>query len=113
MNEFSRGDIWLATLDPVRGREQAGTRPVVIISEDEFNDCPAGLVVIVPFTTRDRGVPSHVPVEKGGSGLKRRSFIMCEQVRSTSKKRLLKRLGNVSDNTMSEVENTLRHLLDL
>lgn len=113
MNEFSRGDIWLAALDPVRGREQAGTRPVVIISEDEFNNCPAVLVVTVPFTTRDRGVPSHVSVEAGGAGLKRKSYIMCEQVRSMSKKRLIRRIGNVSSAAIFEVENAIRHLLEL
>ena len=104
MNEFSRGDIWLAALDPVRGREQAGTRPVVIVSADEFNSCPAGLVIVVPFTKRERGVSSHVRVDATEAGLKHESFSTCEQMRSISKKRLLKRMGNLGDKAMSQLE---------
>jgi mRNA interferase MazF len=45
-----RGDIWLADLDPVRGREQAGRRPILIVSVDGFNQSKAGLAIVVPLT---------------------------------------------------------------
>ncbi|HYN21742.1 MAG TPA: type II toxin-antitoxin system PemK/MazF family toxin, partial [Thermoanaerobaculia bacterium] len=46
-----RGEVWLASLDPVRGHEQAGTRPVLIVSEDLFNRGPAELIIALPVTS--------------------------------------------------------------
>ena len=46
-----RGEVWLVDLDPTRGREQAGKRPALVISTNEFNGSPADLVVIVPITS--------------------------------------------------------------
>ncbi len=66
----ARGEIWLVNLDPTIGREQAGERPVVILSTDRFNRGPAGLVIVAPMTTRDRRLPLHVavdPPEGGGT----------------------------------------------
>jgi mRNA interferase MazF len=50
----------MAQLDPIRGHEQAGTRPILIISDDLFNRGPAGLVIAVPITSRLRPIPFHV-----------------------------------------------------
>lgn len=108
----SYGEVWLADLDPVRGREQAGRRPVLVVSADRFNRGPAELVIVVPFTTRDRRIPVRVPVEAPEGGLRERSFAMCEMVRSISRGRLLDRAwGSVSRSTMSEVSDRLRVLL--
>ena len=108
-----RGEVWLASLDPVRGREQAGTRPIVIVSDSKFNNCPAGLVIAIPLTTRNRGISSHIAVDARDAGLKHASFAMCEQTRSVSKKRLLKRLGKVASSTVGEIDHALRLLLGL
>jgi mRNA interferase MazF len=83
------------------------------VSEDTFNQGPAGLVIIVPMTTRDRGIPIHIAVSPPDGGVRHRSFIKCEDVRSISVERLLERWGTISDQTISIVEDHLRVLLGL
>jgi mRNA interferase MazF len=111
--KIARAEIWLADLDPTRGHEQAGKRPVLIISEDLFNAGGADLVIGVPLTSVIRTISSHVRLAPPEGGIKKPSAIMCEAVRSIAKERLLKRWGNVSEKTMLEVENTLRILMRL
>lgn len=108
-----RGEVWLAQLDPVRGHEQAGTRPVLVISDDLFNRGPAGLVIALPITSRLRPIPSHIRISPPQGGLAVESAALCEGVRSISKERLLKRLGLVNRGTMEMVEDRLRILLRL
>jgi len=109
----SRGEIWLVDLNPVRGREQAGRRPALIVSVDEFNHGPADLVVVLPITSRAKGIPWHVVVEPPEGGVQRRSFIKCEDVRSISKERLIERWDRVRKETMEQVDDRLRILLGL
>jgi mRNA interferase MazF len=109
----SRGEIWLADLDPTRGREQSGTRPVLVVSTDDFNHGPAELVVVIPITSKRKGVPWHVLVPPAEGGLKAKSYIKCEDVRSVSRARLTKRWGQVSEPTMDAVEDRLQILLEL
>lgn len=103
----------MAQLDPVRGHEQAGTRPILIVSDDLFNRGPAGLVIAVPVTSRLRPVPFHVRIVPPQGGLTVESAALCEAVRSISKERLLRRLGAVSVETLALVEDRLRVLLRL
>ena len=88
-------------------------RPALVVSVDAFNHGPAELAVIVPLTTTERGIPLHVPVNPPEGGVRQRSFIKCEDVRSVSRERLTDRWGSVSGNTMTAVEERLRILLDL
>jgi mRNA interferase MazF len=111
--QTSRGDIWLVNLEPTRGREQAGKRPALVLSVDPFNNGPADLVVVIPITTKAKGIPFHVPVKPPEGGLKQESFIKCEDVRSIAKERLIQRLGAVTQRTMSAVEDRVRILLGL
>jgi mRNA interferase MazF len=111
--EPARGEIWYAELDPVRGHEQAGTRPCLIISVNRFNRGRAELVIVAPCTTRARGLASHVDVSPPEGGLTVRSYIKCEDLRSISKERLRQRVGSVSVLTMAQVEVRLRDLLGL
>ncbi len=108
-----RGEVWLADLDPTEGREQAGRRPVLVVSVSVFNQSRADLVVIAPITSTVHAIPWHVPVSAAEGGLKNASEIMCEAVRSVSKIRLSKRWGIVSPKTLSAVEDRLRILLGL
>ena len=62
--EPSRGEIWLADLNPIRGHEQAGTRPVLVVSTNLFNKGPAGLVFVLPLTRTNRRIPAHIPIDK-------------------------------------------------
>ncbi|MFI5006297.1 MAG: type II toxin-antitoxin system PemK/MazF family toxin [Solirubrobacterales bacterium] len=107
------GEVWLADLNPTRGHEQAGRRPVLVISEDLFNRGPAGLVIVLPMTSTIRNVPTHVPVSPPEGGVKNRTAILCDGVRSVSIERLVVRWGAVDRPTMAAVEDRLRILLRL
>ena len=87
MTQPSRGEIWLADLDPTRGREQAGQRPVLIVSEDLFNHGPADLVIICPLTSTLRRIPAHIHVTPPEGGLRMPSAILCDAVRTIAKTR--------------------------
>lgn len=113
MNHASRGEIWLVSLNPTQGREQAGTRPALVISVDIFNHGAAELVVVIPITSKAKGIPLHVEIEPPEGGLTLTSFVKCEDVRSISTSRLAKRLGKVSPQTIDMVEDRLRILLGL
>lgn len=108
-----RGEVWLAEFGSPHGHEQGGARPAVVLSADLFNRGPAGLVVVVPFTTRERGVRLHVRVEPPEGGLRVVSFAMCENIRSVSVGRLIERWGLVSQRTMARTETAMRVLLYL
>ncbi len=109
----SRGEVWLAQLDPTRGREQQGTRPVLVVSDDAFNHGPSELVIVLPLTRTDRGLPIHVEVMPPDGGVRSRSFIMCEAIRSISRGRLIDLWGRLSTARMSDVEDKLAILLGL
>ncbi|MBI2918580.1 MAG: type II toxin-antitoxin system PemK/MazF family toxin [Chloroflexi bacterium] len=109
----SRGEVWLVDLSPTRGHEQAGVRPALVVSADLFNHGPAGLIVVVPLTTRAREIPLHVAVTPPEGGPREPSFVKCEDIRSVSRGRLTQRWGAVGERTLAEVEDRLRVLLEL
>jgi mRNA interferase MazF len=113
MQKPSRGDVWFVELDPTRGREQAGRRPALIVSVNQFNYGPAELVVVIPITTRDKKIPFHVKINPPEGGLREISFIKCEDIRSVSKERLIKFSGRISNNIFLLIEDRLRILLNL
>jgi len=109
-----RGEVWLE--QPTRhviGHEQQGQRPVVIVSGDGINAGPWPLVVVVPLTTRDRGVPLHVPIEPPDGGVRTHSVALVEQIHAADRLRLTERWGRLSPATMREIEDRLRIVLDL
>jgi len=109
----SRGEVWEVDLSPTRGHEQAGRRPALVVSTDRFNHGPAGLVVVLPMTTRGKGIPLHVEVDPSEGGVREASFVKPEDIRSVAAERLGARWGAVSPRTLAEVERRLRVLLDL
>jgi mRNA interferase MazF len=108
-----RGEIWMVDLNPTRGREQRGRRPALVVSTNTFNRGPADLVVVLPITGTQRGIPLHVRISPPEGGLKKLSFVKIEDVRSVSKGRCMKRWGRVAPRTMATVEDRLRVLLEL
>ena len=108
-----RGEVWFGDLDPTIGHEQAGKRPVLVVSIDTLNQGPAGLVIVVPITSRIRPVSSHVRLSPPEGGLRTESSILCESVRSVSWKRLRERWGVVTPRTMVAVSDRLRILFGL
>ena len=117
MADPNRGEIWLADLGTGRGHEQSGQRPVLVVSDDAFNSGLAGLVMVVPLTSKvkkSRTIPAHIPVDPPEAGLKTPSVILCDQLRTISKDRLGKApWGAVSAATLAGVETALRLLLGL
>lgn len=110
----SRGQIWLADLNPTRGHEQAGKRPVLIVSNDTFNHGPAGLVFILPLTRTDRRIPAHIPINPPEGGVKERNYVLCDAICSITKDRLIgSAWGEVPKGTMQQVSEVLRILMDL
>lgn len=103
----------MVDFDPTKGHEQAGRRPALVLSVDAFNNSPADLVIVLPLTSKAKGVRSHVEVNPPEAGLTTRSFIKCEDVRSVAKERLSRRRGRVSPQTLTAVEYRVRMLLGL
>lgn len=108
-----RGEVWLANFDPVRGRESSGRRPALVLSVDLFNQGPSGLAVVLPLTSRAKGIPLHVAVSPPEGGLREVSYVKCDDIRSVSRERLLRRWGSIRPPTMAEVEDRVRILLGL
>ena len=113
MAKINRGEIWLADLSPVRGREQAGRRPCLAISVDLFNQGASGLIVVLPITSKAKSIPFHVQIDAPEGGVRVTSFIKCEDVRSISVERLEKRWGQVSAKILETVEDRLKILMGL
>jgi len=95
------------------GPEQARDRPALIVSAELLNRSGADMVIVVPLTTSDRPVRSHVRIEPPEGGVEVSSSIQCEQVRAVSSRRLRRFLGEAGEDTMSRVDYVLRLLLDL
>lgn len=109
----SRGEIWSVNLSPIKGHEQGGRRPCFVISVNLFNHGPAGLVVVLPITTKNKNIPFHVDVVPPEGGVKIKSYIKCEDIRSVSLERLSEYWGNVSLKTIAAIEDRIRILLGL
>ena len=110
-----RGDVYDARLDPAEGSEQAGTRPVIIVSRDAINS-NLGIVVVVPCTTlrsTTRLHPGRIVLHTPDGGLSVDSVALCEQVRTIAKARLLRHRGTLSPRTVAQVERGLLIVLDL
>ena len=109
-----RGDVFYVDLNPVKGSEQAGMRPVLIIQNDIGNEF-APTVIIAPLTTKSfsREYPTNVHVKKGAAGLKEDSTILLSQIRTIDKRRLHRKLGNLPPETMSKVNEAIKISLAL
>lgn len=102
-----------AELDPVRGREQAGRRPALIIASDLFLEQADTLAIILPATTNDRGWPNHVALGGTNLTLDQPTFAMTEQPRVVTRERLFDVVGTVDAATMYEIDRWLRDFLAL
>jgi mRNA interferase MazF len=111
---MKRGEVWIAVLDPIRGSEQAGTRPGIIVQSDSLNDF-LRTAVVVPCTTNLRWARfPHCPrLAAGEGGLQKDSVVLGHQVKVVDKTRLQLRIGQVSRIAMISVEESLRLTQDL
>lgn len=96
---LKRWSIYRANLDPVIGSEQGKSRPVLVISEDEINNL-LNIVNVIPITTRKPGrnvYPNEVLIPANNFGLNNESIILCHQIRTLDKQRLLLLYGEIGD----------------
>jgi mRNA interferase MazF len=110
-----RGDVFLARLDPGEGSEQAGTRPVIVVTRDSIN-ANSPVVVIVPLTDAanpKRIYPSHVWIAKGTAGLRIDSIARVEKIRAIQVSRFVSYSGRLPNLQMAQLEDAIRITLAL
>ena len=114
---MNRGEIYWADLVPRSGSEQAGRRPVIVISHDGFNQTPGWRsIIVVPISisaSQGRRGPSVVEIPAGGSGLPKTSLAVCHQITTLDRAKLTKRIGKLSSEVLREVEVGLKAAMDL
>ena len=93
-----RFEVYLVTLDPTRGHEIRKTRPCLVLSPDEMNR-HIGTLIVAPMTTKGKPYPSRVAVSFDG----KEGQIVLDQLRAIDKKRLVKRLGTIQEDTARQV----------
>ena len=108
-----RGEIYQVDLGRPVGHEPALLRPAIVVSSDIVNNGPGELVVVVPITTTDYGLRSHVEIATGVSGLKHPSYARCDHIRAVPTSRIRRRRGNVAPDELRTIERALRFILDL
>jgi mRNA interferase MazF len=110
-----RGDVFGARLDPTEGSEQAGTRPVVVISRDSIN-ANSPVVVVVPVTDAanvKRLYPSHAQLPRGSGGLKMNSVAKAEQIRAIQVSRFVGYYGRLDRDALLRIEQAIQITLAL
>ena len=108
------GDVWLVDLDPVRGSEQSGRRPAVIVSGPLHLALPHAVVFVTPVTSRDLRLRHQVSIMSQSSGLaKLPSFARPEDTRAVAYQRLRRQLGAISPPELAAIKRVLRGLFDL
>lgn len=110
---MSPGDVVLIDFDPTMGNDEGGRRPAVVISTVDYDRLVAGrLLVVCPVTSRDRGLAHHVPVTPASTHLLNRpSWVMCEQPRTISSRRVSRALGALIPADTANIATIVRRLL--
>ena len=107
MVEPKQGDIIIVTLDPTKGSEQAGTRLVLVVSQDVHNK-KQKMILACPITNRDRNYPTHIPID--GRCNNTTGFVMCEQLKALD---YHKRGVRLIDRASEELLEDVLEILDL
>ncbi len=110
MARILRGDIWWADLNPVRGQEQAGTRPVLIISHDIFNQ-RSGTVIALALTSQPPSAGFPLTMELITAALPKRSWVKISQIRTLSMERLSNRLGQITPEALDDIIEGLNEIV--
>jgi len=110
MARILRGEIRWADLNPTRGREQAGQRPVLILSQDVFND-RSGTVIAVALTSQPQRAGFPLTLELQAKGLPKKSWIKISQIRTLAVERIGSRLGKISPEELAQVIEGLNEII--
>lgn len=113
---MKRGEVWIAALIPRSGSEQQGRRPVVILSNDGFNQQPRWKSIIVIPVSTSAGQARHsdtaVPIATGLGGLTRDSVAVCHQITTLDRSKFVERLGVLPAETIGQIEEGVKAALD-
>ncbi|MGH9407945.1 MAG: type II toxin-antitoxin system PemK/MazF family toxin [Vicinamibacterales bacterium] len=110
MARVLRGEIRWADLNPVRGHEQAGRRPVLVLSHDVFN-ARSGTVIAVALTSQEPRAGFPLTLESKATGLAKRSWIKMSQIRTLSVDRIGARLARASEEEVARVLDGLNEIM--
>jgi mRNA interferase MazF len=105
-----RGEIRWADLNPARGREQAGQRPVLILSHDVFNE-RSGTVIALAMTSQEPRAGFPLTLESKATGLTKRSWVKISQIRTLSVDRIGRRIAQSSEEELARVLQGLNEIL--
>jgi mRNA interferase MazF len=107
-----RGEVWLVALDPTTGHEIKKTRPAIVVTNDVYNRYN-WVVLVVPLSSYETADYDQVLIHPPEGGLKNPSVTLPDQLRAVDRQRLIRRMGAVSEQTMSLIDQSLRIVLDL
>ncbi len=108
---MKQGEIWETNLNPIRGSEQGGFRPVVIISGNVVNTY-LKIVIACPLTSKVRNYKGNLILDpNAGNNLKTQSEVLTFHIRSISKERLIKKIGIISKSQLQEIKDGLDDIL--
>ena len=110
MGPILRGEIRWAELNPVRGHEQAGTRPVLILSHDIFNE-RSGTVIAMALTSQPQRAGFPLTIEIDEAELKRPSWIKISQIRTLSVERIGKKITRIEPSIMNQAIEGLNEII--
>jgi mRNA interferase MazF len=110
MARILRGDILWADLNPTRGREEAGQRPVLIISQDVFNE-HSGTVIAVALTSQPQKAGFPLTLELSSPKLPKKSWVKISQIRTLSTERLGAKIGRISAEELGQVIEGLNEIV--
>ena len=110
MARVLRGEIRWADLNPVRGREQAGLRPILVLSHDGFNE-RSGTVIAVALTNQEPRAGFPLTLESNAPGLPKRSWVKTSQIRTLAVERIGRRLAHASVEEVDRVVEGLNEII--
>ena len=110
MARILRGEVRWADLNPVRGHEQAGLRPVLILSHDLFNE-RSQTVIAVALTSQEPRAGFPLTLESKAQGLTKRSWIKISQIRTLSVDRIGKKMGQISNEELDQLLEGLNEII--
>lgn len=111
MARILRGEVRWADLNPVRGHEQSGERPVLVISHDVFNE-RSGTVIAVALTSQEPRAGFPLTMEIKAEGLPKRSWAKISQIRTLSTERIGRRLARVADEDIADLVEGLNEIIN-
>ncbi len=107
-NNIRRGDVFYADLSPVKGSEQGGTRPVLILQNNIGNKfSPTVIAAAITSKMGKSKVPTHITVKANKNGLLKNSVVLLEQIRTLDKRRLKEKMGSLDPFIMQKVNHAL------